>query len=209
VGGTQDLTVDTRIVAASNRDLERAVDQGAFRADLFFRLGVIQIRLPALRERREDIPVLAEYFAQQLGRRVRGRPARFGPGVVDALAQYSWPGNVRELRNCIERALILEEGEAITAEYLPAGRVPSGATAVAPGLASPPLDPAAPFVLPAEGVSLERVEEALVRQAMTLAGNNQTRAARLLDISRDALRYKLKKFGISPPEVDPPGGRTD
>ena len=198
VGGTQDLTVDTRIVAASNRDLERAVDQGAFRADLFFRLGVIQIRLPALRERPEDIPILAEYFVQQLARRVRGRTARFAPGALDALTHYDWPGNVRELRNSIERALILEEGDAITSEHLPSGRTPR--TDVARATRGGATDPSAPFVLPADGVSLERVEETLVRQAMMLASNNQTRAARLLDVSRDALRYKLKKFGLVSPD---------
>jgi two-component system, NtrC family, response regulator AtoC len=195
IGGTQDLTVDTRIVAASNRNLEQAVDQGAFRADLFFRLGVIQIRLPALRERREDIPALASYFVEKLARRLRGRAAHLGPGAMDALARYDWPGNVRELRNCIERALILEDGDTITTEYLPVGAMPAGASRAAgsPGAAA---DPATPFVLPAEGASLERVEESLVRQAMALANNNQTRAAKLLDISRDALRYKLKKFGL-------------
>jgi DNA-binding NtrC family response regulator len=205
VGGTHDLTVDTRIVAASNRDLERGVDQGVFRADLFFRLGVIQIRLPALRERREDIPVLAEYFVQQLARRVRGRPARFAPGALDALTRYDWPGNVRELRNSIERALILEEGDALSSEHLPSGRtVRTDAARATTGDAT---DPSVPFVLPADGVSLERVEETLVRQAMALSGYNQTRAARLLDISRDALRYKLKKFGIVSPDGDLSAGK--
>jgi DNA-binding NtrC family response regulator len=194
IGGTQDLTVDTRIVAASNRNLEQAVDQGMFRADLFFRLGVIQIRLPALRERREDIPTLAEHFVSQLARRLRGRPAHFAPGAIEALTKNDWPGNVRELRNCIERALILEEGDALTTDHLPAaeGRGPA-AGGLAPPVAAAG---AAAFVLPPQGVSLERVEETLVRQAKALSGNNQTRAAKLLDISRDAMRYKLKKFGL-------------
>jgi DNA-binding NtrC family response regulator len=152
---------------------------------------------------------------------VRGRPAHFAPGALDEMVGYDWPGNVRELRNSIERALILEEGDAITSEHLPSGHTrPAEAAGVVAsrggggtGLTGAAgtgtgADPSAPFELPAAGVSLERVEETLVRQAMALAGNNQTRAAKLLDISRDALRYKLKKFGIGAPEAEA-GGREE
>jgi DNA-binding NtrC family response regulator len=199
VGGTRDLTVDARVVAASNRNLEQAVHQGLFRPDLFFRLSVIQIHLPPLRERREDIPALVGYFADRLGRRVRGVPGKVTDEAMDAFKRYHWPGNVRELRNCVERALILEEGDWITPRFVPA---------VAPHSVSQDVTSATEFVLPPGGTSLERVEESLVRQAMALGGGNQTRAARLLGISRDALRYKLKKFGVGTTE-DRPGGNTD
>jgi DNA-binding NtrC family response regulator len=186
VGGTQALHVDARIVAASNRSLEQAVRDGTFRADLFYRIGIIRLRLPALRERREDIPALVEHFAAQLGRRIRGRPFQVVKEASSACLRYDWPGNVRELRNAIERALILEEADAITTRYLPGPANPDVGT----------LRAESGFVLPPGGVSLERVEEDLVRQAYAIAEGNQTRAARLLDISRDALRYKLKKFAI-------------
>jgi len=196
VGGTHDIHVDTRVVAASNRDLERAVRDGAFRADLFYRLGVIQIRLPALRERREDVPPLVEYFAEQLGRRIRGRPGAVTTEAMDVLCRYDWPGNVRELRNCLERALILEDDVTVTPRFLP------GAVAAGPNAKAPEAGRVPGLILPASGTSLEQVEEALVRQAFAQAGGNQTRAAKLLDISRDALRYKLKKFGIGGDQPD-------
>ncbi|MCL4846089.1 MAG: sigma-54 dependent transcriptional regulator [Acidobacteria bacterium] len=187
VGGLRDISIDTRVVAASNRDLEQAVQQGEFRADLFYRLGVIQIQLPPLRERRDDLPILVEHFATRLSLQLRKRPMSVAPAALDAFRRYDWPGNVRELRNALERSIILEDGDAITTEYLP------------PQIASPgasPVRPVSGFVLPASGMSLERMEESLVRQAFQLASGNQTRAAKLLDISRDALRYKLKKLGL-------------
>jgi DNA-binding NtrC family response regulator len=188
VGGTHDIHVDARIVAASNRGLERAVTEGTFRADLFYRLGVIQIRLPSLRERPEDIPPLVEHFAAHLGQRIRGKACHVSAEAMDACRRYPWPGNVRELRNSLERALILEDEDVVTTRFLSPGHDPA---------LSPPGPSETPFILPADGISLERVEEDFVRQAFTLAGGNQTRAAKLLDISRDALRYKLKKFGIA------------
>jgi two-component system response regulator AtoC len=189
VGGTQDLSVDVRIVAASNRDLERAVDDGTFRTDLYYRLGVIQLRLPALRDRPEDIPDLVDHFLRDYSVRFRRHVTGITPEALNALKLHSWPGNVRELRNVIERAVLLEEGPVLTTAYLPAPR----------GESTHPISERRPgpvgalVVLPPEGVSLERVEEQLVRQAMVMAKGNQTRAAKLLEISRDALRYRLKK----------------
>lgn len=187
VGGLRDITVDTRVVAASNRNLEQAVAAGAFRADLFYRLGVIQIHLPPLRERREDLPELIAHFTARLAAKLRRRPMTVSPAALAAFMKYDWPGNVRELRNALERSIILEDGDTITTEYLPP-QLLSPAAGAAPATAT--------FVLPAGGVSLERMEESLVRQAIQMAGGNQTRAAKLLEISRDALRYKLKKFGL-------------
>jgi DNA-binding NtrC family response regulator len=187
VGGLRDITMDTRVVAASNRNLEHAVQSGDFRADLFYRLGVIQIHLPPLRERREDLPALVEHFTSRLSVKLRKRLMTVTAGALEAFGRYDWPGNIRELRNALERSVILEDGDAITSEYLP------------PQIASPvqrAVRPVTAFVLPGSGMSLEKMEESLVRQAFQMANGNQTRAAKLLDISRDALRYKLKKLGL-------------
>ncbi len=187
VGGVRDITVDVRIIAASNRSLERAVEQQEFRADLYYRLGVIELHLPPLRDRPEDIPQLVEHFVAEITTRLRKPVDEVSPEAMRQLAAYAWPGNVRELRNAIERAVILEEGRRITTAHLHLGGERTAVQADA-------------FTLPAEGVSLDRVEETLVRQAMTRAGGNQTHAARLLGVGRDALRYKLKKFGIVAPD---------
>jgi len=189
LGGVSDITVNTRVIAASNRNLAQAVSDGAFRPDLYYRLRVVRIPLPPLRERREDIPLLIEHLVRQLGTRL-GRPmAGIAPEAMAALTRYDWPGNVRELRNALERAIILEDGDVLTTRHF--GEIRD----------APVRAPSAPagesgFQLPASGVSLEKVEESLVRQAMALASGNQTKAAKLLDISRDTLRYKLKKHGL-------------
>jgi DNA-binding NtrC family response regulator len=189
VGGSRDITVDVRIVAATNRDLDVAVEQGEFRRDLLYRLRVIEMALKPLREHREDIPALVQHFLRQFAVKFH-RPV-FGVSklAMEALTRYEWPGNVRELKNAIERAVILEESDELTTNYLP-GQLTKRPTLQAAG------ESGKGFTLPQEGVSLERVEESLVRQAMHMAGGNQTRAAQLLDVSRDALRYKLKKFTI-------------
>ena len=189
VGGARDLTVDVRIIAATNKKLDAAIEQGEFRRDLLYRLRVIELALPALREHREDIPALAEHFLRQFAARFRKPIARVSAAAAAAMLAYDWPGNVRELRNAIERAVILEETGDLTLAHLPAElRTPPSRP---PGLDAPD-----GFTLPPGGTSLERVEESLVRQAIAAAGGNQTHAAQLLDISRDALRYKLKKFAI-------------
>ncbi len=187
VGGLRDITVDTRVVAASNRNLEQGVQSGEFRSDLYYRLGVIQVHLPPLRERRDDLPLLVEHFVSRLAVKLRKRPMTVAPATLEAFSRYDWPGNIRELRNALERSIILEDGDAITPEYLP-----PQITAPTPG----PTKPVSAFVLPASGTSLEKMEESLVRQAIQMADGNQTKAAKLLDISRDALRYKLKKLGL-------------
>jgi two-component system, NtrC family, response regulator AtoC len=196
VGGVQDITVDTRVIAASNRSLREMVAEGAFRADLFYRLSIIQIELPPLRERLEDIPRLVNHFVDLLAGKLRRSISRVTPQAMRILEVYHWPGNVRELRNVLERAIILEDGDEITTKYLSMG--PAADTGTAPGGS----DLGVLVKLPVAGVSLEKVEEELLRQAMVLAAGNQTRAAKLLDISRDALRYKLKKFGIGGREGD-------
>jgi DNA-binding NtrC family response regulator len=185
VGGVHDISVDARLVAASNRDLAQCVTEGAFRADLYYRLAVVQITLPPLRERREDIPPTAEHLLLQISARLGRRAPSLSKDAMDALCARPWPGNVRELRNLLERALILEDADPLTAAHL----FRRGPSVGSPG-------GGALFTLPPGGISLDLVEADLVRQAMGQAGGNQSRAARLLGIGRDALRYKLKKAGL-------------
>jgi len=188
VGGSRDITVDLRVVAATNRDLDAAVRESEFRRDLLYRLRVIELSIPPLRERREDIAPLARHFLRQLVLKFHKPVMSISDAAMEAMATYDWPGNARELRNAIERAVILEDGDQLTTNGLPCQLVPGGG--------GPTAEASGGFTLPQGGVSLERVEESLVRQAMAAADGNQTRAAQLLDISRDALRYKLKKFGV-------------
>ncbi len=194
VGGTRNIDVEVRLVAASNRDLRRAVDLGEFRSDLFYRLSVIQLTLPPLRERLEDVPDLVEHFVRDFAVKLRKPIRGVTAEAMKTLTRYRWPGNVRELLNALERAVLLEEGELVTTAFLPEMH---GAGTAEAEVASPNRPGTPCVILPPEGTSLERVEEELVRQAVTAAGGNQTKAARLLDISRDALRYKLKKFNIA------------
>lgn len=204
VGGLKDIPLDVRIVAASNRDLRTESEAGRFRLDLYYRLSVIQIDIPPLRERGDDILTLASHYIKQFGERLKLRKKILGlaPEVAEIFRRYSWPGNVRELRNVIERALILEDEETITLEYLPrdlvaqtghAAAVLSSHATHADAGAQQEAD-ARGFSLPATGLSLEELETSLVRQAIERSGGNQTRAAELLGISRDQLRYRLKKL---------------
>ncbi len=193
VGGLKDISLDVRVIAASNRDLKRESAEARFREDLYYRLSVIQIDIPPLRERGDDVLLLAEHYIRALGESLRRGVRTISPAVAEAFRRYAWPGNVRELRNVIERALILEEGEVITAKHLPASvaasvaRTPSNGSRTATDVDS--------FIqLPPDGVSVEAVEMSLVRQAMAQSGGVQKRAAKLLGLSRDQLRYRLKKL---------------
>ncbi|HLE61757.1 MAG TPA: sigma-54 dependent transcriptional regulator, partial [Pyrinomonadaceae bacterium] len=193
VGGLKDIPLDVRVIAASNRDLKTESDAGRFRLDLYYRLSIIQIDIPPLRERGDDVLLLAEHYINTIGSRLRTRRHIIGlmPDVAALFRRYSWPGNVRELRNVIERALILEDEDKITREYLP--------PAVTGDLANAPPStgndrPAEQFLLPKEGISLDDVELSFVRQAIERSEGNQTKAAEMLGISRDQLRYRLKKL---------------
>ncbi len=194
VGGVRDIKVDVRIIAATNRDLSKAVAEGRFREDLYYRLKVIPITLPPLRERTEDIPRLVEHLMDQFNREFRKNCRGMSAPALALLRQHSWAGNVRELRNVIERAMILEDKEVLDVEDLPDE---IRRLTPAPPMGSP--EPRAErngFVLPETGYPLERMELEMVRQALERSAGNQTRAARLLSISRDALRYKIKKFNL-------------
>ena len=211
VGGLKDIPLDVRVIAASNRDLKAEAKAGRFRLDLYYRLSVIQIDIPPLRERGGDVLLLADHYTKSFGERMRLRQPVRGlvPEVRDVFRRYRWPGNVRELRNVIERALILEDTDQITLKHLPRDLVAESETATGErqaawsgGANAQAHGPA--FQLPAEGLSLDEVEMSLVRQAIERSGGNQTRAAGLLGISRDQLRYRLKKIedaaktGVSP-----------
>lgn len=191
VGGLKDIPFDARIIAASNRDLRKESEAGRFRLDLYYRLSVIQIDIPALRERGDDVISLAEYYIESFGKRLRKSVRGIEDDVADAFRHYHWPGNVRELRNVIERALILEDDDVITTKYVPQGVVAGTSQSIS---ASDRSGAHELFRLPPAGASLEAVEMSLVRQAIDRSGGNQTRAAELLGISRDQLRYRLKKL---------------
>ncbi len=190
VGGSKDISVDVRVIAATNRELRQAAESGTFRKDLYYRLQVVTITLPPLRERLEDVPLLAQHFLEHFSRELKSPLPRLSGEAERLLVEYEWPGNVRELRNVIERAMILCEGDEILTADLPAE--------IAGPRSSTPSGESFTFQLPEAGVSLEEVERELVRQALDLTRGNQTRAARLLALTRDELRYRVKKFGLAP-----------
>jgi two-component system response regulator AtoC len=187
IGGLKDIQVDVRIITATNKDLLKLREEGNFREDLFYRINVASIRLPPLRERPEDILPLTKYFVQKYNEEFHKNIQTISKGVETFLREYGWPGNVRELKNVIERAMILVEEDTLLMEHLPIEILGQASKqgGVIEGIRIPP-----------EGISMEKVEEALVRQALKMTNGNQTKAAKLLDISRDALRYRMQKFGL-------------
>ncbi|MBI2817326.1 MAG: sigma-54-dependent Fis family transcriptional regulator [Acidobacteria bacterium] len=219
VGGVRDMQVEVRVTAASNRDLERAVREGHFRQDLYYRLAIISIFIPPLRERKEDILPLADFFIDHYNKKFRKSIRGLTEETRRLILNYDWPGNVRELKNAIERAMILEEEPVLRPVYLPfsvSNSAPAGVTAFeqtsAPAAGNRPLPNGRwlpPLSVPEGGTSLEEVERALLELALQKAGDNQTHAARLLDISRDALRYKMKKFGLIHAEEEEVSARPE
>ena len=214
IGGIRDIQVDVRVIAASNRDLEREVRESRFRQDLYYRLAIIAIYLPALRERKEDITPLVEFFLAHYNRKFRKSVQGLSEETIRLVQNYDWPGNVRELKNALERAMILEDGKLLKPDDLPftvaSGR--SGPVAAVDSPLTPPVESAPapgkrrlpPLSIPEGGTSLEDVEHALVELALQQSHGNQIKAAKLLSISRDALRYKMKKFGLSHSEEEEP-----
>ena len=203
VGGVRDMQVNVRVIAASNRDLEKAVRAGEFRQDLYYRLAIIALFIPPLRDRKEDILPLVEFFIERYNRKFKKSVRGISDATRRLLLGHNWPGNVRELKNCIERGMILEEELFLRPLYLPFSVGESGGPTLfersssSDGGVTLPNGRMLPrLYIPEGGTSLEEVEHVLVELAMRQANNNQTHAARLLDISRDALRYKLKKFGL-------------
>jgi len=189
VGGAADLHVDVRVIAATNRNLEEEVAAGRFRSDLYYRLNVLPIALPPLRSHPEDVPLLVEYFIDAFNTEFRKRVLGATPAAYTLLERYGWPGNVRELRNVVERAMLLSEGQRLDAKDFTAVSNGAGATH--------------DFELPAAGVNVEQLERSLVIQALQRASGNQTRAAALLGLNRDQIRYRIEKFGLSNAHAHP------
>jgi DNA-binding NtrC family response regulator len=191
LGGTVDLLVDVNVIATTNRDLKEAVAVKDFREDLFFRLSTFSMHLPPLRYRREDISLLARYFLENFKQKYAKKDLEgFTSEAEKRLIEYNWPGNVRELKNVVERCVVLANSELISLENVP---LELGAESDLPFVErrkNPRL------ILPEEGISLDDVEKDLIRQAMDRAGNNQTKAAKLLNMSYDTLRYQIKKYNL-------------
>ncbi|MBU6246216.1 MAG: sigma-54 dependent transcriptional regulator [Xanthomonadaceae bacterium] len=191
LGSNVPIPVDLRVVAATNRDPQTAVDEGLLRRDLYFRLNVVRVDVPLLRERHGDIPLLAAHFLHKYARELGRTPPRLGEAVLAQLERYAWPGNVRELENLIERAVVLCRGVEITPQHLPgeiAGPRPAAPAAPGPATAIP-----ADLSLRAH---VEALETRLIGAALERSGNNKAAAARLLEISERALWYKLKRYGL-------------
>lgn len=181
VGGTGDITVDVRVIAATNQPLEQRVAEGKFRTDLYYRLNVASVHLAPLRERGDDILLLAQHFLNHFNSLFRKKFKGLSKEVQDMFRRYSWPGNVRELKNILERATLLNDAEFILPEHVQLGQR-SGSML--------------PSVRSLETLSLDELEKQAIIQALEKAGHNQSQAARILSITRDTLRYRMKKYGL-------------
>jgi two-component system response regulator AtoC len=186
VGGAADIKVDVRVIAATNRSLEDEVKKGRFREDLYYRLNVMAVALPPLRDRREDVPMLISHYIDAFNTEFRKKIHGVSPSALDALRAYPWPGNVRELRNAVERAMLLTESVELNEAHFPVLSAPGG-------------DVSSGMNLPAGGINLEALERSLVVQALERAGWNQTKAATLLGLNRDQIRYRIEKFELEKP----------
>jgi DNA-binding NtrC family response regulator len=186
VGGAQDVKVDVRVIAATNRSLQEEVKKGHFREDLFYRLNVMSVELPALREHRADIPLLINHYVDIFNTEFRKKIRGVAPAAMQALQSYHWRGNVRELRNAVERAMLLAEGNELNESHFPMLTVSDAELSTGMGL-------------PPEGINLEALERSLVVQALERSGWNQTRAATLLGLNRDQIRYRIEKFELHKP----------
>ena len=189
LGGNESIPVDVRVLAATNRDLEEMMKAGTFREDLYYRLNILPIVLPPLRERREEIPIIAERFVKRVAAE-HGKPiTEIDPEALRVLLRYDWPGNVRELESILERAVLLTENESIQPEDLPAQLVQARSPAEVIGVEIPP-----------EGIDIEQVERSLLLQAMQKSDWVIARAAKLLRLTYRTMQYRLEKFGIKKPE---------
>ncbi|MEJ2082323.1 MAG: sigma-54 dependent transcriptional regulator [Acidobacteriota bacterium] len=188
IGGVKDIQVDVRVICASNKDVEKMVEKDQFREDLFYRLSVIPITLAPLRDRRDDIPVLIRYFVELYNERFNKDVQGLSEEARRALETYDWPGNVRELRNAIERAMILQDTGELTLDLFP--------LRIAEYKGEPRTSGFNGLKIPESGLNLYDVEKQLIQQSLIKAGGNQSKASRLLSITRDTLRYKMKKYGL-------------
>ena len=197
LGGAKQIKIDTRVIAATNRDLELLVDEGKFRSDLYYRLKVVHLRVSPLRERREDIPLLAEYFLQLSASKVGKVVDRISPGLMKRFIHYQWPGNVRELRNLIESMVVLSQREYLDTDDIPPGErlaeieVPPAAAGASPSAVG---------VEPGQFATMEELERVHIRQALEKTGGNRTKAAELLGIGLRTLHRKLKGYQVEDDE---------
>ncbi len=180
LGSTREKSVDIRLIAATNKDLEKEVEKGRFREDLFFRLNIVPLRLPPLREMEEDVLLLADHFIRHFNIQFNKKIKGLAPAAKNKLLKHSWPGNVRELSNCMEQAMIFKDRGWLEADDLTLRRTTTETD----------------FSLPAAGLNLEKLEKKLLLDALKRAGGNKTRAAALLGLSRDTIRYRLEKYKI-------------
>ncbi len=198
LGGTNDIRVRTKVIAATNRNLEEALEEGTFREDLYYRLNVIRLHLPPLRERNGDILLLADYFLNKFAEEYRRTPKRLAASTKRLLLRYPWPGNVRELKNVLERAFLLTDEDEIRPEHIPIsvrGRA---------SLSDEPWDPESTIIvhLPPSGATLEEVTKVTVAKTLRMTGWNKSKAARILGISRPKLLRLIKRFGLVETKVD-------
>jgi two-component system NtrC family response regulator len=191
VGNNHPIKVNVRILAATNRNLKNLIDDGLFREDLYYRLSVVTIDVPPLRERREDIPLLAQHFIKQFSERYAISKLSITEAVLEKLAQYNWPGNVRELQNVIERVSVLAKSDKIDVDELPP-EIRSSSSRIA----------SISFKLPEEGIDLEEIEKEILLQALEKHSWNQSQASRYLNISRKTLIYRMEKFALVPPAAE-------
>jgi two-component system response regulator AtoC len=188
IGGQEEIPVEVTVIATTNRDLSDAVQRGDFRTDLFYRLNAFSLNVPPLRERREDIPLLAGHFLAAFAKEYNKSVEGFSPEAEHLMVSYNWPGNVRELKNVVRGMVVLQNARVIIMEHLP---LEISGLAMHKGLSRQ-----SRFILPDAGISLDEIERDLIVQAMERAGGNKTKASKLLDISYDSFRYQLKKFGL-------------
>jgi DNA-binding NtrC family response regulator len=184
LGSNKTRHIDVRVLAATNVDLRAALEQGTFREDLYYRLNVLPIDIPPLRERKEDIPFLAEHFVKKISKDVGGRIESISEAAIQKLMQYHWPGNVRELENVIERSMVLSQGPVLEPEDIKTDLAPRRAPATVDAQFLP------------DGMTLEQFEQSIIREALNRANGNKSQAARLLGLTRNALRYRLSQMGI-------------
>jgi transcriptional regulator with GAF, ATPase, and Fis domain len=194
LGGTRTLKVDVRLIAATNRNLAQMVSSGQFREDLYYRLNVVSIEMPPLRERKDDIPALAEFFVRRFSGELKKKMDNIHPEAAKMLLRYNWPGNIRELENAIERAVLLTEGSQIKPDDLRLGEVSTSGGD----------DSASIVKIPPSGISLEEIEKRALIEALKMSNWVQKDAAELLQISARVINYKIKTLGIEFPKARRP-----
>ncbi|MBT3254222.1 MAG: sigma-54-dependent Fis family transcriptional regulator [Candidatus Marinimicrobia bacterium] len=193
VGGTKEIKIDARIISASSRDLMQLVEEKTFRADLYYRLNVASVRLPALRDRNDDILILANYFLEVFNKEFNRNIRSISPEALKMLTRHPWVGNVREIRNVMERAVLFEQSDVLSSQNISLQPISPNENASL----SIDVDLNQDFQLPEAGISLEELEQYLLKQALERSGGNKTKAAALLGLSRETMKYRLKKFKLS------------